>query len=62
MSGQVSRGSAGVYQADEWASFEFPRGLEGASHVASGKSGILSSCEGPLGIPLKLVQATRASC
>ena len=35
---------------------------EGASHVVSVKSGILSSCEGPLGIPLKLVQATRASC
>ena len=27
----------------------------------SGKSVILSSCEGPLGIPLKLVQRTRAS-
>ena len=43
-------------------SLELPRGPEGASHVVSGKSGILSSCEGPLGIPLELVQATRASC
>ena len=43
-------------------SLKLPRGPEGASHVVSGKSGILSSCEGPLGIPLKLVQATRASC
>ena len=32
-----------------------PRGPEGASHVVSGKSGILSSCEVPLGIPLELV-------
>ena len=38
-----------------------PRGPEGASHVVSGKSGILSSCEGPLGIPLELVQWIRAS-
>ena len=45
---QVAAGSVG--------SFELPRGPEGASHVASEKSGILSSCEGPLGIPLKLVQ------
>ena len=43
-------------------SLELPRGPKGASNVVSGKSGILSSCEGPLGIPLKLVQATRASC
>ena len=43
-------------------SLDLPRGPEGASHVVSGKSGILSSCEGPLGIPLELVQATRASC
>ena len=42
----------------------FPRvatAPEGASHVVSGKSGILSSDEGPLGIPLKLVQVNRAS-
>ena len=38
-----------------------PRGPEGASHVVSGKSGILSSCEGPPSIPLELVQVTRAS-
>ena len=42
-------------------SLKLPRGPEGASHVVSGKSGILSSCEGPLGIPLELVQETRAS-
>ena len=42
-------------------SFELPRGPEGASHVVSGKSGNLSSCEGPLGIPLELVQSTKAS-
>ena len=42
-------------------SFELPRGPEGASNVVSGKSGIFSSCDGPLGIPLKLVQVTRAS-
>ena len=53
----VSRGAAGSL-----GSLELPRGPEGASHVVSGKSGILSSCEGPLGIPLELVQATRASC
>ena len=40
---------------------ELPRGPEGASHVVSGKSGIRSSCEGLLGIPLELVQGTRAS-
>ena len=42
-------------------SLEVQRGPEGASHVVSGKSGILSSREEPLGIPLELVQATRAS-
>ena len=42
-------------------SLEVQRGPEGASHVVSGKSGILSSCEGPLGIPLQLVQATKPS-
>ena len=52
----VSRVAAGSV-----GSLELPRGPEGASHVVSGKSGILSSCEGPLGIPLELVQATRAS-
>ena len=42
-------------------SLELPRGPEGASHVVFGKSGILSSCEGPPSIPLELVQVTRAS-
>ena len=42
-------------------SLELPRGPEGASHVVSGKSGILLSYEGCLGIPLESVEATRAS-
>ena len=42
-------------------SLELPRGPEGASLVVSGKSGILSCCEGPLGIPLELVQGASAS-
>ena len=50
---QVAAGSVG--------SLELPWGPEGASHVVSGKSGILSSCEGPLGIPLELVRVIRAS-
>ena len=53
----VSQGAAGSL-----GSLELPRGTEGASHLVSRKSGILWSCEGPLGIPLKLVQGTRASC
>ena len=53
----VSRLAAGSV-----GSLELPWGPEGASHVVSGKSVILWSCEGPLGIPLELVQATRASC
>ena len=52
----VSRGSAGSLH-----SLELPREPEGASHLVSGKSRILSSCGGPLGIPLELVQVTRAS-
>ena len=50
----------GVSQVAEGSvvSLKLPRGPEGASHVVSRKSGILSSCEGPLGIPLELVQAT----
>ena len=53
----VSRGSAGSLH-----SLELPREPEGASHLVSGKSGILWSCEVPLGIPLELVQGTSASC
>ena len=49
----VSRVAAGSV-----GSLKFPRGPERASHVVSGKSGILLSCEGPLGIPLELVQVT----
>ena len=52
----VSRVAAG-----SMGSLKLPREPEGASHVVSVKSGILSSCEGPLGIPLELVQAARAS-
>ena len=51
----VSRVAAGSV-----GSLELPWGPEGASHVVSGKSGILLSSEGPLGIPLDLVQVTRA--
>ena len=60
----LKRESQGVSRvaAGSVGSLELPRGPEGASHVVSGKSGILSSFEGPLGIPLELVQATRASC
>ena len=52
----VSRVAAGRV-----GSLELPRGPEGASHLVSGKSGIRSSCEGPLGISLELVQGSRAS-
>ena len=52
----VSRVAAGSV-----GSLQLPRGPEGASRVVSGKSGILSSCEGPLWIPLELVGATKAS-
>ena len=39
----------------------FTCGPKGASHVVSGKSGIRSSCEGPLGIPLESLQGSRVS-
>ena len=42
------------------SSLKLLRGPEGASHAVSGKSEILLSSEGPLGIPLDLVQVTRA--
>ena len=45
--------------ARSMGSLELPRGPEGASHVVFGKSGIRSSCKGPLWIPLELVQGTR---
>ena len=52
-----------VSRVASWSvgTLELPRGPEGASHVVSWKSGIRSSCEGPVGIPFKLVQWTRAS-
>ena len=43
------------------SSFKLHLGPEGASHHVSGKTGILSIYEGPVGIPFKLVQAIRAS-
>ena len=56
--------SQGVFRvaAESVGSLQLSRRPEGASHVVSVKSGILSSCEGPLRIPLELVQATMASC
>ena len=42
--------------AGSLGSFELPQGPEGASHLVSEKSGLFWSCEGPLGILLKLVQ------
>ena len=47
----VSRGAAGSL-----GSLELPRGPEGASHLVSEKLELFWSCEGPLGIPLELVQ------
>ena len=47
--------------AGNLGSFELRQGPDGASHLVFGKSGILLSCEGPLWIPLELVQGTRAS-
>ena len=40
---------------------ELGRGLQGPAHVASGKSSLLASCEGPLGIPLQSVPGPRSS-
>ena len=37
-------------------SHEVRRGTQGASHVAPGKSGLHSSCERELGIPLESLQ------
>ena len=48
--------------AGSMGSLELPQRPEGSSNVVSGKSGILSSCEGHLEIPFELVQVTRASC
>ena len=42
-------------------SLELRWGPEGASHVVSGKLWSLLNCEGPLRIPLELVQGTRPS-
>ena len=44
----VSRGAAGSL-----GSLKLPWGPEGASNLGSGKSGLLWSCEGPLGIPFE---------
>ena len=53
----VSRGAAGSL-----GSLELPRRPEEAYNLVSGKSGLLWSFEGPLRIPLELVQGTRVSC
>ena len=37
------------------APLELQRGSQGPARVASEKSGLFSSCEGPVGIPLKLL-------
>ena len=42
--------------AGSLGSFELPQGPEGASHLVSEKSGLFWSCEGPLRIPLELMQ------
>ena len=47
--------------AGNLGSFELRQGPDGASHLVFGKSGILLSCEGSLGISLELVQGMRAS-
>ena len=47
----VSQGVAGSL-----GSLELPRGPEAASHLDSEKSGLFWSCEGPLRIPLELMQ------
>ena len=55
--------SQGVFRvaAGSGGSLVLPRGPQGTSHGAYWKSGILSSCEVPLGIPLGSVQWRRAS-
>ena len=47
--------------AGSLGSLDFQQGFQGDSHVISGKSGILLSCEEPLGSPLELVQGNRSS-
>ena len=44
-----------------WGSSRVTTGTSGSSRVASGKSSLHASCEGPLGIPLQSVQGPRAS-
>ena len=55
-----SQGVSGV-SAGILCSLKLRRGLEEVSHIVSGKSGILASFEGPLGILLVLVQGIRIS-
>ena len=52
----VSQGAAGSL-----GSLKLPWGPEGASNLVSGKSGLLWSCEGPLGIPFETLLWKRAS-
>ena len=44
-----------------WCSSWVVMGPQGPAHDASGNSGLLSSCEGHLGIPIELLQWNRAS-
>jgi len=47
--------------AEIFGSHELQWRQQGVSHVISGKSDILSSCEGPLGSPLELMQGNSVS-
>ena len=44
-----------------WVALKFRGGPQPASHVASGKSGLLSSCDGHLGISLKSLKGYMSS-
>lgn len=45
-----------------WVPLELQWGRQGASHVASGKSGLLSSCKGHLVIPLESLLENCEGC
>ena len=46
---------------EAWVPLEIQRAPLGTSPVASGKSSLLSSCEGHLGIPFESLHGNRAS-
>ena len=48
-------------QCEALGPLELQQGTRGISHVATGKAGLLSSCEGESGIVLKSLQENRAS-